>query len=125
MKEDLSANELQPALEEFKKSVDAWSSLESERALVKARASQWARRGTPRIWSRWPVLAAAVLVLAVAPLYKLWEGAIGRQRALQAQADAQLMEQVDHEVSESVPTPMQPLTQLVSWDSSSEKGDVR
>jgi hypothetical protein len=69
------------------------------------------------VWFRWPVLVAAALALSVAPVYKT---VLDHQRAAQALADAQLMEQVDREVSEAVPTPMQPLAQLVSWDSTSQ-----
>ena len=124
---------LESALGQFRESVRGWSGQRSPAALQKVRAPE-ARRGPARIWFRWPVLVAAALALSVAPVYKT---VLDRQRAAQALADAQLMEQVDREVSEAVPTPMEPMAQLVSWDSTSqdssqtssqsstENGDVR
>jgi len=107
------------ALGHFREAVRGWSGELGERALERARAA--ARRGPVRVWFRWPVLATAALALAiaVAPVYKTVRD---RQRAAEALADAQLLEQVDREVTESVPGPMEPLAQLVSWDSASQDG---
>jgi anti-sigma factor RsiW len=107
---------LESALGQFREAVRGWSDGQSEQALERARA---ARRRPPRVWFRWPVLAAAALALslAVVPVYRTVRD---RQRAAQALADAQLLEQVDREVSESVPSPMEPLSQLVSWNSASQ-----
>jgi hypothetical protein len=110
---------LERALGHFRESVRGWSDRESERALAKMRAAP--RAG----WFRWPVLATVGLVLSAVPVYKTVND---RQQAAQALADAQLLEQVDREVSEAVPSPMEPLAQLVSWGPSqvgSQKGDVR
>ena len=106
---------LESALGQFRESVRGWSDQRSPAALEKVRRAA-DRRGPARFWFRWPVLAAAALALSVAPVYKTVHD---RQRAAQALADAQLLEQVDREVSEAVPTPMEPLAQLVSWDSTS------
>lgn len=119
---------LESALGQFREAVRGWSDGQSERALARARAL--APRRPARVWFRWPVLAAVALALAVAPVYKTVRD---RQRAAEALADAQLLEQVNREVSESVPSPMEPLSQLVSWDSASQdssqgntrNGDVR
>ena len=108
---------LESALGQFREAVRGWSDGQSGRALERARAA--AHRRPARVWFRWPVLAALALALAVAPVYKTVRD---RQRAAQALADAQLLEQVDREVSESVPSPMEPLAQLVSWDSASQDG---
>jgi len=105
---------LESALGQFREAVRGWSDGQSEAALERARA---AARRPGRAWFRWPVLAAAALALIAAPVYKTLRD---RQRAAQALADAQLLEQVDREVSESVPSPMEPLAQLVSWDSASQ-----
>ena len=107
---------LESALGHFRQAVRGWSGPESERALARVRA---ARRPSPRMWFRWPVLAAVTLALAlpVAPVYRTVRD---RQRAAQALADAQLLEQVSRDVSEAVPSPMEPLAQLVSWDSASQ-----
>jgi hypothetical protein len=111
---------MESALGQFREAVRGWSGEQSERALERARAAA-ARRGPARVWFRWPVLAAAALALAmvVAPVYRTVRD---RQRAAEALADAQLLEQVDREVTESVPSPMEPLAQLVSWDSASQDG---
>jgi hypothetical protein len=108
---------LKSALGHFRESVRGWSEERSEAALQRVRAAAPLRRGPARVWFRWPVLAAAALVLSVAPVYKTVHD---RQRAAQALADAQLLEQVEREVSETVPTPMEPLAQLVSWESASQ-----
>jgi anti-sigma factor RsiW len=100
------------ALGQFREAVRGWSDGQSKRALERARAR--AVRQPARVWLRWPALAALALALAAAPVYRTVRD---RQRAAQAAADAQLLEQVDREVSESVPSPMEPLAQLVSWDS--------
>ena len=66
---------------------------------------------------RWALAAAALLVLAVVPIYR---NAQDRQRQAEiARADTLLLEQVDAEVSRAVPRPMEPLVKLVSWDFSS------
>ena len=63
----------------------------------------------------WVLTAAAALMLRVSvPFYR------HRQAAETARADAILLDQVDAEVSQAVPRPMEPLVQLVSWSSSSE-----
>ena len=76
--------------------------------------------------SRWPVYAAAAAaVLFAAPLY---HSVHSRNLAAQASADAQLLDQVDRDISQAVPGAMQPLEQLVVWNSpqdSSRKEDVR
>jgi hypothetical protein len=97
---------MQSALSEFRGAVRAW---DSPPALV-----LHARPRVPRA-ARW-LLAAAALALSVgAPVYRY------RQQAAEAaRLDAILLDQVDAEVSEAVPRPMQPLVQLVSWNSSSE-----
>jgi anti-sigma factor RsiW len=110
---------LESALGRFREAVRGWSDGQSERALARARAA--AGRRPARVWFRWPVWAAMTLALALAtaPVYRTVRD---RQRAAQALADAQLLEQVDREISESVPSPMEPLAQLVSWDSASQDG---
>jgi hypothetical protein len=108
---------LESALGHFREAVRGWSEGQSAGALGKARA---ARRPPARVWFGWPVWAAVALAaaLAVAPVY---ETVRDRRQAAQALADAQLLEQVGQDVSESVPSPMEPLAQLVSWDSASQE----
>lgn len=69
-------------------------------------------RRAPRMARR--VLAAAGLAaLAAAPA---WRYRRAQERVEAARADAILLEEVDAEVSEAVPGPMQPLLPLVSWN---------
>jgi hypothetical protein len=63
------------------------------------------------------VWLAAAVVLSIVPALEMVRD---RQQAAQALADAQLLEQIDREVSEAVPSPMEPLTQLVSWGPSQD-----
>jgi len=69
---------------------------------------------------RWATAAAALLGIAAVPVYRHQ-----REDARRAELarDAILLQQVDAEVSEAVPTSMAPLVKLVSWNS--EKGDMK
>jgi len=77
--------------------------------------------------TRWPLLAAAAaLVLLAAPVYQTVHS---RHLAAQAAADAQLLDQVNRDLSEAAPRAMQGIEQLVVWTSTqpdnTSKGDVR
>jgi hypothetical protein len=105
---------LEASLALFRGSVRHWSDRQSRvpRPLAPTRRSRWyPARPHPM---RWALVAAALLVLAAAPIYR---NAQDRQRQAEiARADALLLEQVDAEVSRAVPRPMEPLVKLVSWD---------
>jgi hypothetical protein len=75
-----------------------------------------ARRAAPRV-ARWVLAAAALAMLAAAPV---WRHRQAEMRAEAARADATLLDEVDAEVSEAVPSPMEPLVPLVSWKTSNE-----
>ena len=63
---------------------------------------------------RWGLAAAALVVLAVIPV---WKSARDRRIAAEAaQADAILMEQVDAQVSRTVPATLEPLANLMAWE---------
>jgi hypothetical protein len=111
---------MEAALSLFRGSVRHWSDgqVRFPRPLAPTRGS----RGYPArpLPVRWALAAAALLVLAVVPIYR---NAQDRQRQADlARADALLLEQVDAEVSRAVPRPMEPLAKLVSWDFSSTDG---
>ena len=72
---------------------------------------------------RWASIAAALLLLAAIPFYT--NSRDRRREAETARADTVLLEQVDTEISRAVPAPMEPLVKLVSWNSSSETGEIR
>jgi hypothetical protein len=59
-------------------------------------------------------LAAAAALMVAAPVYQHHQHAIEMARQ-----DEVLLEQVQAEVSRSVPEPMQPLEKLVAWNSPS------
>jgi predicted anti-sigma-YlaC factor YlaD len=71
-------------------------------------------RGAHRL--RWALVAVATVLLAAVPIYRSRE----RRRAIETSLeDTVLLEQIDAGVSRSVPAPMEPLTSLVSWSSTS------
>ena len=64
---------------------------------------------------QWSLAAAALVLLAVVPA---WKGARDRRVAEEAaRADAILMEQVDYQVSRTVPATLEPLVNLAVWES--------
>ena len=89
---------------------------------------EWSAVTAPPAWrqpasrSHWPpvqrlMLAAATLLLLVAmPVY--WNVRQKQKAAEAARADAQLLEQVNSSLSRAVPEPMEPLVNLVTWNSS-------
>lgn len=68
---------------------------------------------------RW---AVAVAILSIALAVPFYRAANERHRQQMAKADAALLEQIDTEVSRAVPAPMEPLIDLVAWDSSNTRG---
>lgn len=96
---------LEAALSDFREAVGNWS----------APPERIAER-RPRHAGRWALAAAVAIVLAAGPIVYRHQ----RHEAEMARADAALLEQVDAEVSEAVPSPMEPLVQMVSWSSASE-----
>jgi hypothetical protein len=79
---------------------------------------------------RWSLAAAALVVLAVIPT---WKSARDRRMAEEAdRADAILMEEVDAQVSRTVPATLEPLVNPVEWKAEAgqdlprkEKGEER
>lgn len=98
------------ALREFRGSVHA------QRVPAPARLLE---RRAPRT-ARWVLASAAVVLAVAAPVYRHRQEAAERARA-----DAILLDQVDAEVSQAVPGPMEPLVQLVSWNSSEGNGETQ
>jgi len=73
-------------------------------------------------WPRLVLAAMALAVLLAAPVswrVRAHERALREEAARAAQADSQLLESVDSEISQAVPEPMEPLVTLVTWNSSS------
>jgi len=88
-------------------------------------APEWREPAPSAAWLTWPRLAlaatalAALLALPVSWRVRAHEQALREETARAAQADAQLLESVDAEISQAVPEPMQPLVTLATWNSSS------
>ena len=74
--------------------------------------------------SPWPfgmrsiAVTFAVLLLAIVPVYREKQNKARAEEM--AKQDAALLSQVESEIGESVPHPMQPLAKLVSYQSSQE-----
>jgi hypothetical protein len=66
-----------------------------------------------RMGVMWATVAAALVTLVAIPVYQVEERR--HQAAAAAQQDAELMEQVNAELSEDVAGPMKPLEKMVSW----------
>ena len=121
---------METALGEFREAVKSWSAAQTPAAFWREARVRNAsglvgaptRRGVPVL--RWAAGMAALIVISAIPVYQHRQQQA--RRAEMARADAVLLEQVDAEVSQAVPEPMQPLVALVSWNSTTEeKGDVR
>lgn len=69
---------------------------------------------------RWGAALAALLIAVGIPFYR--NAMNERHQREIAKADAALLEQIDAEVSRAVPAPMEPLVNLVAWDSSNTRG---
>jgi predicted anti-sigma-YlaC factor YlaD len=86
-------------------------------------ASAYERSGRPRGPGGWILAAATLLILVTVPLY---QNVRDRKRAVeQAEADRILLEQVDRAVSRTVPRTMEPLIELVQWESSPTEGNEK
>ena len=66
------------------------------------------------LWPRLVAIGAAASLLLLVPVYRDRQA---RQRAALEQQDAQLLQQVDAEISRAVPDAMDPLVKMVSWNS--------
>ena len=98
---------LEQVLGHFRASVHAWSD-EQYRAAPAAVPHSWTGLRSPA-WAAAAIIALIVVCLSLAlPL--------ARYRAETAAADAALLNQVDAEVSRTVPRPMEPLSRLITWE---------
>lgn len=105
---------LSSPVSEFRSAVTAWSALQKG----STPPAMWKplERRVRHIsrYLRWQI-AAAALVLAVA--VPICRNAGQRQRAAEAfRADSRLWEEVNVQVSRPVPSPLEPLMNLVEWE---------
>jgi hypothetical protein len=102
---------LQGVLSEFRDSLRNWSAGQGGSAPRPVWLTE-SPRAAHRL--RWAMVAVVMVLLAAIPIYRSRE----RQRPADTSLeDAVLLEQIDAGVSRSVPAPMEPLTGLVSWSS--------
>ena len=105
---------LKRLLAEFRSSVIARSALEKGAEAPERWAPPEHRRRFTSGAPRWKLAAAA---LAIAILVPICKNSGERRRDAEAfQADVQLWEAVNAQVSRSVPMPLEPLMKLVAWD---------
>jgi hypothetical protein len=104
----------------FRTAVVAWSEGQPAPSLsVEDRSAGFWRSWVLTNWMPAASVAFAALVLAVFLSHSsLWNHSGKQQsaREVPSVSDAALMDQVDQEVSETVPDAMAPLTDLVSWN---------
>jgi hypothetical protein len=104
-------------LSRFRGSVQQWS----DRHAAASERVAGPVRNAPIMWRlRWAAVAALVLLAVLVPIVRVTHRPPAR--AAMAQADAQLLEEVDAGVSRPVPLPMEPLLQLVASDTSDTTG---
>ena len=115
---------LQSSIAVFRSSMVAWSEAHESRAVRPVWNAPRNRWFQPAF--QW-VAAAALLVGVAAPFYthRVMEQHREEQAQQRARADQALLEQVDQEVSQTVPDTMEPLTDLVSWQTTSDAGSQR
>ncbi len=106
---------LKTLLAEFRSSVIARSALEKGAEAPERWAPLEHRRRFTSGVLHWKLAAAA---LAIALIVPIWKNSSDRRREAEAfQADVQLWEAVNAQVSRSVPMPLEPLMKLVAWES--------
>ena len=109
---------LHGALSDFRDSLRSWSAAESV-----SPGPVWLT-GNPRSTHRlrWALVAVAMVLLAAIPVYRARE----RPRLVDTSAeDTVLLEQIDANVSRTVPATMEPLTGLVSWSSTNPAASAK
>jgi hypothetical protein len=105
---------LKTLLAEFRSSVIAWSALQKGAEAPERWTPLEHRRGFARGVLRWKLAAAALAIAIVVPICK---NSSDRRRETEAfEADVQLWEEVNAQVSRSVPAPLEPLMKLVVWE---------
>jgi len=110
---------IQTTLQSFGATVDRLSEQQMRGAPQSVRQLAAVRPQTTRPL-RWALAVAALSIAVGLPFYERTMNE--RHRQEMAKADAALLEQIDAEVSRAVPAPMEPLIDLVAWDSTNSRG---
>jgi anti-sigma factor RsiW len=103
--------QLENTLVQFRGAVRDWSG-----SAVPQAWQQPASRGPWFSWLRLVIAAATLFFLVALPVY--WNSRVRERAAEAARADALLLERVDSSISRAVPEPMEPLVNMVTWNSS-------
>ena len=105
---------LKSLLAEFRSSVIAWSARQEGAEAPKQWTPMEPRRRFISGMRRWSLAAAALAIAVAVPICK---NASDRRRTAEAfEADVQLWEEVNAQVSRPVPAPLEPLMKLVAWE---------
>ena len=114
--------DFQAALTGFGASMRAWSDAQHAAAEARVKAGSSVR---PVVLRGSLYAAAALAAVCLVAVLAMFHGALLRQGAPvdthSSLTDAMLLRQIDTEVSQTVPHAMEPLTELVSWDSPAEE----
>ncbi len=105
---------LKTLLAEFRSSVIARSALEKGAEAPERWAPLEHRRRFTSGAPSWKLAAAALAIAVIVPICK--NSGERRRDAAAFQADVQLWEAVNAQVSRSVPMPLEPLMKLVAWE---------
>jgi anti-sigma factor RsiW len=102
--------QLESTLAQFRGVLREWSS-----SVPSTAWRQPASRSPWFSWQRVVFAAAALFFLVGVPVY--WTARVRERATEAARADALLLERVDSSISRAVPEPMEPLVNLVTWNS--------
>jgi hypothetical protein len=104
---------METALSDFRETVHQWSETRA------AAPSVVSGRLGPRVWRL--TLAGALLLLLCITGLRYFDRGGNSAPAPETVSDAALLKQIDTEISQDVPAPLQPLAKLVAWDADSKK----
>ena len=100
---------------EFRSSAIEWSLLQKEDEAPRQWTPSKQRGGFFGRVLRWKLAAAAIAIMLVFPICKTLND---RQRGAELlKADAQLLEEISNQISRPVPASLEPLMDLIAWES--------
>jgi hypothetical protein len=108
---------LKTVLAEFRSSVVAWSALQKNAEAPERWAISKPRRKFVHSILHWRLAAATLVVIAIVLTGKNISDR--HRKAAEFQADVQLWEEVNAQISRPVPASMEPLMNLIAWDQES------
>lgn len=114
--------ELEKVLSRFRASAHAWSAQEYAKTSIESPLDCRRRRKWPL---RWGLAICLMIIAASVPVHREQvRKAREIQAAMDAQADTQLLEDIDSAVSQRVPASMSPLTFLIASDESASEQPI-